>query len=774
MPIRFKILIACLGFLVVTIALGLFLREQQNRLGLLSMEVYDNALIGVSYVRKVQTNFVRLVAAERSGIAPGQAESRARFDDLLADLDVAIERAISDKGGTAARKIRVNLLALRDDPSEVLRLARMNEIDEQLETLVQKYTADGFIYRIRTERLVETTDRWVMAALALAILLAVALTHVLGQSIVPPLNRAVGIAMAIADGRLDNKIEAKGKSETARLLGSLRIMQSSIAESLRQGEALREVEAARLVATAQALDAAEAANKAKSGFLAMMSHEMRTPLNGVIGMTDVLCDTGLTSEQLKLASVVRNCGEHLLHLINDVLDFSKLEAQAMEIECVAFDLPSMLTYAMDIVAPRAAAKSIDIESDIDSSVPQFVRSDPGRVRQVVLNLLGNAVKFTERGSVMLRARAHATANGEVILRVAVVDTGIGIAAEHLDRLFLSFSQTDASISRRYGGTGLGLAISKRLTERMGGTIGVESEPGAGSTFWFELPVSVATADEVSNAARGIEPSHVEEALAAIASLKRPLRLLVVEDNATNLQVAKAALGKFGITPHIAGNGLEAIEAARRTAYDVILMDVHMPEMDGLTATRAIRKFNGPGSKVPIIALTANSFGEDIDNCRAAGMNGHVGKPFRAEELVVAIGDALRGTGKFKETPAIVAPASAAAPDIDWKIIEAFRADSGEEMLRLLIDTYLADTAAKLDRLAKLVGGKDVSDEAIRLAHSLKSASAMAGAAALSQLAARVEKALAQDAAAVGVDDAAGMKTHFANYRAALVGRGLAA
>ena len=402
-----------------------------------------------------------------------------------------------------------------------------------------------------------------------------------------------------------------------------------------------------------------------------------------------------------------------------------------------------------------------------------MRSDCGRLRQVVLNLLGNAVKFTESGSVTLRARAHSTPDGDFILRVAVVDTGIGIAADHLDRLFQSFSQTDASISRRYGGTGLGLAISKRLTERMGGTIGVESALGSGSTFWFELPVAVATVDQVGNTGRGIDPSRVEEALAAIASLKRPLRLLVVEDNATNLLVAKAALRKFGITPDIAGNGIEAIEAVRRASYDVVLMDVHMPQMDGLTATRAIRASRGPESGVPIIALTANAFGRDIDDCRAAGMNSHVGKPFRAEELAVALGDALRGTSGFKDAPAFIVPALAAAPAIDWNVIEAFRIDSGEEMLRLLIDTYLADTAEKLDLLARLVGGKDVTEEAIRLAHSLKSASAMAGATALSQLAAKVEKALVQDAE-VGADETAEMKIHFSNYRAALVRRGLAA
>jgi CheY-like chemotaxis protein/HPt (histidine-containing phosphotransfer) domain-containing protein len=505
-----------------------------------------------------------------------------------------------------------------------------------------------------------------------------------------------------------------------------------------------------------------------------MSHEFRTPLNGVIGMTGALFDTGLTPEQLNLATVIRNSGEHLLRLINDVLDFSKLEAHAMEFERVAFDLHALLNDAREIVAPRAVAKAIAVRVEIDPTVPNFVSSDAGRLRQIVLNLLGNAVKFTEKGSVILRALARPGGAGGVTLRIAVIDTGVGIPAEHLDRLFQSFGQTDASISRRYGGTGLGLAISKRLTERMGGTIGVESMPGMGSTFWFELPVAVATAEDVTSAAQGVDLAHMREALEAIAALGRPLRLLVVEDNATNQLVVKSVLAKFDITPDVAGDGLEAVHAVRNRPYDVVLMDVHMPEMDGLEATRAIRLLPGSEANVPIIALTANAFNSDVEDCRAAGMNGHVGKPFRAEELIAALGDALRGKIRFKGRGAEEAPTFVSAPVVDWKVIEEFRADSGEETLRLLIDTYLADAARKLDQLAKLAGDKNATAEAVRLAHSLKGASAMAGAAALAGAAARVEKALLRDAITLGEIDAAEMSSHFAAYLAALKARGLAA
>jgi hypothetical protein len=412
--------------------------------------------------------------------------------------------------------------------------------------------------------------------------------------------------------------------------------------------------------------------------------------------------------------------------------------------------------------------------EIGTGVPRYICSDAGRIRQIVLNLLGNAVKFTDRGGVTLRVSARPAATDNVHLRIDVEDTGTGIPAHQLNRLFKSFSQADASISRRFGGTGLGLAISKKLVDGLGGTICIDSTVGKGSTFWFELPIACAGADEIKRVAKGFESLRFDEAVAAIASLGRPLRILVVEDNATNQLVARSVLAKFGIAPDLAGNGLEAIAAVRVIAYDVVLMDVHMPEMDGLQATRAIRALPGPQSRVPIIALTANAFDSDVARCRDAGMNGHIGKPFRREELMIALADAVRGRIEFQQGRTSDAPAEGDAPAVDWNVIEAFRADSGEEMLHLLIDTYLADTAAKLDQLAKLAGDKTATEEALRLAHSLKSASAMAGAAALSQLAAHVENTLAQGIAEMSESDAREMKSHFASYRAALAGRGLAA
>jgi signal transduction histidine kinase/ActR/RegA family two-component response regulator len=378
---------------------------------------------------------------------------------------------------------------------------------------------------------------------------------------------------------------------------------------------------------------AEKANQAKSSFLAVMSHEVRTPLNGVLGMTHLLLETELTDEQRQFADGVRTSGESLLTIINDILDFSKIEAGKLELEHVGCHLRQLLDEVATIVRTQAEAKGIALRCTVDPDVPDRVDCDPVRMRQILTNLVGNAVKFTHEGEVVVHVdRLSSPVEHAVPLRFSVTDTGIGIPPERLDCLFEKFSQVDSSITRQFGGTGLGLAICKQLVELMGGAIGVESKVGKGSTFWFVVTLK----SEVQLEA---DESGAESASGQPVNWKgyfkdRDARILLVEDNATNRTVALNMLKMLGIKADIANDGREALAAVQRESYGLVLMDVQMPIMGGLEATRHIRALEAnneePETKnkkrIPIIAMTANAMQGDREDCLAAGMDDYLAKP----------------------------------------------------------------------------------------------------------------------------------------------------
>ena len=465
------------------------------------------------------------------------------------------------------------------------------------------------------------------AALALVLLVGVR------QLVLRPLQQVSRYAGELSLDQLDQPLRLErprhdGPDEIDVLAGAIDDMRASLREQVETREAM-ERQTQQLEVEKEA---AELASAAKGEFLANVSHEIRTPMNAIIGMADLALHSGLPEPQRGYILRVRSSADLLLGILNDILDFSKIEAGKLDIDTVDFDLDDVVRSVSEIVGVRAREQSLILSTEVATDVPPRLRGDPLRLQQVLLNLMGNAVKFTARGRVALHVDPVASSGDGLRLRFTVQDTGLGMTADQMSRLFQPFTQADASTSRRFGGTGLGLAISRQLVERMGGRIDVASEPGQGSTFWVELPFGVVATPSASVA---LPTATVTRLMSLPGAADHPelagLHVLLVEDNEVNQELAVALLERVGIQVTLAGDGRQALSCLKAGTFDCVLMDCQMPEMDGYTATRLMRQ-EAQWARLPVIAMTANAMAGEREKVLEAGMNDHVPKPVPVGEL----------------------------------------------------------------------------------------------------------------------------------------------
>ncbi|GFO59897.1 histidine kinase [Geomonas silvestris] len=612
---------------------------------------------------------------------------------------------------------------------------------------------------------------WFCGAIAVILSSALAIAYVIASK----LQRIISDPILHLSGKMSQVSQEKdysiravapGRNELGKLIDGFNQMLGEIEsrdQVLQQyHEELEEKVAQRTQELTSAKEAAEAASRAKSQFLANMSHEIRTPMNGVLGMIDLLLRSDLSDKQQRYAETVRSSADALLGIINDILDFSKIESGKMVLEDTCFNPRSVLDDVLSLVAETAQRKGLGLSSHVAPQVPEAAGGDPWRLRQVLLNLVSNAMKFTETGEVAVSVDLEEEQQESLLLRFSVSDTGIGIPQGVQARIFEQFSQADQSMSRRYGGTGLGLTIVKQLVEMMGGRVGVVSEVGKGSTFWFTVRLRKSRDAELPTLTGTLATQSTFSPQATQVAEDAP-HILLVEDNPVNQEVGLAMLEGLGYQATLAHNGAQALELLSRGSYDLVLMDCQMPELDGYEATRRIRSgeqaaaalSGAPAQRLPVVAITAHALVGDRERCFEAGMDDYLAKPFTQDDLRHLLGRWVRVPEIFGRTEVVVAAAprkpageKPARPNqgtdqvIDDSVLEGIRLlqrTGRPNLLETMVRHFCDDDSQLLERLRNGVrSGRN--DEIRSAAHSFKSSAAFLGAVRLAELCKQMELA----------------------------------
>jgi len=562
-------------------------------------------------------------------------------------------------------------------------------------------------------------------------LLAGAISRFSHRLLARPLqNLQTGID-SVGQGRLET-LQISPTGDEIEVLGHafnrmIEALAASQAEIRRHQELLEERIRQRTEALEEAMHRALAASQAKSEFLANMSHELRTPMSGILGMVDLVLDSRLSDDQSENLQTAQRCAHSLLALLNDLLDLSKIEAGRMALERIPFELDRLADDCISSQLPKARRKGIDLTCQMAASLPRHVVGDPLRLRQILTNLVNNAVKFTETGSVAVRFQAAASEPNRFMLLLEVTDTGTGIPADKLPVIFEKFTQADGSISRRFGGTGLGLAITRKLVETHGGKIWVESEEGRGSSFHVSLPY------ERAQAAAGAPATDHSGSGAGAGALppKPPARLLVVEDNLVNQKIVSAILRKKGYTIEIANHGQEALEKLESGDFALVLMDIQMPVLDGLETTRRIRRTDTLRN-LPIVAMTAHAMTGDRERCLEAGMNAYVSKPVNPAHLIATVESCLE--------PGATAQRIDEGSDPIDRDQAARIMDSNQGLLRGMVQLFLQMAPERLEKLHSAAARSDQTELSIE-ARALKGAAERIAAHGVAECATGLEDAV---------------------------------